>query len=541
MNSINNDINRFDGKYLKCIVSKYPSVLKFLANSGSMIVLQPQSEFIKQDISESINNGEYYITDKSNDGQQRNYVYLGDEFLASGYGFTTIQYRNSGERIIKSYDNTIRKLKKADSDEADTRFKEDEKIWGNFEKYVEINGGPIENTIINFDGDSTKKIKTRDIILYGEEAQYDDLSIEEVIVTIYDNNMYPYKSLNNTCIFPFGGNVSNIIIEIVGKDNDSGGLSYLEVLHDFHRKDSNYDENEGIIIKYDTDVDNKIIIPDNIDSQYNLHKWVYYKQLNDSLNELIIDEEKNNVIKDVYLYVKETPTANYKYYPGLLNRTYVGTDEKIHLVSSGNAIKNHKLSLGIKLNIKPQYYIFYNFKKDISLNNFNDDKILPLNMINEDYTTSIDIYIDNSNTTDVQIAVPINFALRKFNLVKNNINKFNLTGLVKKIKSNVLMRCPKSKINNDIYFCTNYDIYKFESDQPIESDVKINLEIVYDGKNQLNIIQKSFNELNNNFIENNTNELLNDEEFNNIYWMNNNKGDLIDRLNKSQENGIVKE
>jgi hypothetical protein len=71
--------------------------------------------------------------------------------------------------------------------------------------------------------------------------------------------------------------------------------------------------------------------------------------------------------------------------------------------------------------------------------------------------------------------------------------------------------------------------------------VKINLEIVYDGKNQLNIIQKSFNELNNNFIENNTSELINDEEFNNIYWMNNNKGDLIDRLDKSQENGIIKE
>ena len=381
MNSINNDINRFDGKYLKCIVSKYPSVLNFLANSGSMIILQPQSELIKQDISESINDGEYYITDKANDGQQRNYIYLGDEFLASGYGFTTIQYRNSGERIIKSYDNTIRKLKKADSDEADTRLKEDEKIWDNFKKYVETNGGPIENTIVNFDGDSTKKIRTRDIILYGEEAQYNDLSIDEVIVTIYDNDMYPYRSLNNTCIFPFGVNVSNIIIEIIGKDNDSGGLNYLEVLHDFHHKDFNYDENEGIIIKYDTDVDNKVVIEDNIDSQYNLHKWVYYKHLNDSLNELIIDEEKNNVIKDIYLYVKETPTANYKYYPGLLNRTYIGTNEKIHLISSGNAIKNHKLSLGIKLNIKPQYYIFYNFKEDILLNNFNDDKILPLNIV----------------------------------------------------------------------------------------------------------------------------------------------------------------
>ena len=104
-NNINNDINKFDGKYLKCIVSKYPSVIKFLANSGSMIVLQPQNEMINQDIKETNNNGEYYVETKSGENQQRNYIYLGNEFLASGYGFSTIQYRKTGERIIKSFDN----------------------------------------------------------------------------------------------------------------------------------------------------------------------------------------------------------------------------------------------------------------------------------------------------------------------------------------------------------------------------------------------------------------------------------------------------
>ena len=42
--SINNDINKFDGKYLKCIVSKYNSVLKYVANSGAMVVLQPTGD-----------------------------------------------------------------------------------------------------------------------------------------------------------------------------------------------------------------------------------------------------------------------------------------------------------------------------------------------------------------------------------------------------------------------------------------------------------------------------------------------------------------
>ena len=144
INNINNDINRFDGKYLKCVVSKYPSVLNFLANSGSMIVLQPQNELINQDIKETVEDGEYYIEAKNSEGKQRNYIYLGNEFLASGYGFSTIQYRNTGERIIRTYDNTIRALKKADANETKTRTDEDEKLWDNFKNYVAIDGGPIK-------------------------------------------------------------------------------------------------------------------------------------------------------------------------------------------------------------------------------------------------------------------------------------------------------------------------------------------------------------------------------------------------------------
>ena len=108
------------------------------------------------------------------------------------------------------------------------------------------------------------------------------------------------------------------------------------------------------------------MIEDNIDPIYNTQKWFYYKQLsNSSLTELIIDEEKNNVIKDIYLYVKETPETNYKFYPGLLNCKYLDinnnvTNERVELKSSGNAIKNHKLNLNTKLDIKPQYYIMYN-------------------------------------------------------------------------------------------------------------------------------------------------------------------------------------
>ena len=557
INNINNDINRFDGKYLKCVVSKYPSVLNFLANSGSMIVLQPQNELINQDIKETVKDGEYYIEAKNSEGKQRNYIYLGNEFLASGYGFSTIQYRNTGERIIKSYDNTIRALKKADADETKTRSDEDKKLWDNFKNYIAIDGGQIENTIINFDGDSNKRIRTRDIILYGEEAQYIDLKVNDVIITLYDNNGHSYKVENNECIFPFGAVVASISVEIIGQDNDSGGLNYLEVLHDFHHKDTNYDEHEGIIIKYDTDVDNKVVIEDNIDPQYNLHKWYYFKQLNSSTLEFIVDETKNNVIKDIFLYIKETPSANYKFYPGLLNCYYLDadnkrTDETVKLVSAGNAIKNHKINLGVTLNIKPQYYIKYNFSSSLSLDNFNDNNnIAPLNMIEDNFTTDVNIYLNHNSNKEykyIQIAVPINFSLRKLYLVKNNIEKFNLTGAVYKVKSNVPMPCPKSKSTSENYYTMKYDVYMFMSNTSISSDVNVLVEIVYDGKSDLSIERLTEEELTSQYTNNNvSNGLINDEEFNNLYWLNadryngNDNTELINKLNKTQENGIDKQ
>ena len=79
-NNISNDINKFDGKYLKCIVSKYKAVTNYLANSGSMIILQPGGDYIN-----------------------RNYMYLGDEFIASGYGFSTEEVQRNGERIVNIY------------------------------------------------------------------------------------------------------------------------------------------------------------------------------------------------------------------------------------------------------------------------------------------------------------------------------------------------------------------------------------------------------------------------------------------------------
>ena len=543
-NNINNDINRFDGKYLKCIISKYPSVINFLANSGSMIILQPQNDICHKNVKETVDlqNNETTVIIKNED-TQRNYIYLGNEFLASGYGFSTVDYRDSGERIIRTYDANIKNLKKADDDESKTRKNEDQKLWENFNKYVSINGGPIENTIVNING--TRGIKTKDIILYGEEAKYDDFEVENVIIKLYDHNSISYTVKDGEVIFPYGAIVSRIEIEIICKDNDSGGLNYLEVLHDFKHKDFEYDDNEGIIVKYDCDVDNQIL-NDNIDIRYNSHIIFYSKQLNNSLYELIIDDVKENVIKDIYLYIKKTPSLNYKYYPNLLNCTYINSTEHVKLISTGNAIKDHKIDLGTKLKIKPQYYIQYNFNGNVlSLQDFNDDNVKPLMMIDENNVSQIKILLNSGVYQNFNVAVPSNFSLRKFYLVKNNIHKFNLTGGVYKSKSSVIMPCPKSKqaiSDNDICYCMSYDIYSFNSSKQFDDNISIELEITYNETNQIGVIQYTKANVNNNFINSaSIKEYINDEEFNMLYWINADIYDnntLINKLNQAKENGI---
>ena len=89
-----NDITKFNDKYLKCVVTKYKSTTSdnALGNSGSLIIYQPAS-------GNSIN---------------RNYIYLGSEFVASGYGFSTEAVQRKAKKIVREYNGQIDKLNKSD-------------------------------------------------------------------------------------------------------------------------------------------------------------------------------------------------------------------------------------------------------------------------------------------------------------------------------------------------------------------------------------------------------------------------------------------
>ena len=142
-----NDISKFNNQYLKCIVTKYDSTVNavngYLANSGALIVYHPESE---TDTYTTIINGE-----EINTKYNRNYVYLGNEFLASGYGFLCKDMRDDAEKIVKNYDRTIKDIKDTIQNEKNDRISGDRSIREELNNYIKTNGF-IDNTKVNING-----------------------------------------------------------------------------------------------------------------------------------------------------------------------------------------------------------------------------------------------------------------------------------------------------------------------------------------------------------------------------------------------------
>lgn len=550
--SINNDINRFDGKYLKCVVSKYNSVLNYVANSGSLVVLQP--------------SGDEQSYGKGGTKYQRNYIYLGSEFLASGYGFLCKEMRNDAETIVLKYESDINALKEADAKEAKKRDERDTEIEEKINKLVKINGGPIENTVFRINKVS---IPTKDIILYGEEAHYSDLNIEKIQIgvsgnpgdsssynwiSIYNNGMNNDMSLNKIIYMPIGSQIKCVKVIITTNDNDSGGLQQLDILHDF--KNVNDESYEATIIKYDCDSENYIYDDsegdkDDNEKLFTLHQYVYTKYFtnNESSNSaLIINDIINDIIKGIRLTVAQTPVTKYKEYPALALKGY-------HIVSSGNIIRPHRLDLNIKIDIKAQYYVMMGYNLTIndltcfdnySYNKLNDPDENIKTVVNFNLDRSLYIQYMNNNKLNIYFGVPSNYAIQNIYLI-GGTEKYNITGMCKLINKFSYIQCPQTQTYNvtenstisEKKACIEYDFYELNI-KDVESNIThIELELYY--LNIENNVKTVTTDQYNRISLFNSPQYLNNEEFNSLYWVNGGDSSLAgDIINNANKNGIIK-
>ena len=516
-----NDISKFNNQYLKCIVTKYDSTVNavngYLANSGALIVYHPESE---TNTYTTIINGE-----EINTTYNRNYVYLGNEFLASGYGFLCKDMRDDAENIVKNYEGTIKDIKDAIQNEKNDRISGDRSIREELNNYIK-NNGFIDNTKVNING---KVINTKDLLLHGEEAKYENLEITNINIKINDNNDFKFD--DNNIYLPLGIAINSIEIEVEYNINDSGGIYKLEVLHKYDTFSSlNIDEEESIqsvVIKYDQDNNGNAT-----------EGTIKYKRIfKDGTNLNIITKNIQDFIQGFYIYVKETPKEKYKNYPRI--KEYFD----IEIPSTGNIIKNNVIQLLKHVNIIPLYSIHYIFSHDV--NNYSDIKdnfegqyklIDNVNEIKID-----DIPHNNTSNTPNNIfyfAIPSIYSINKVYAVDDQNIKYNWTGsiFINSVSNQLLTykNTDNENTNNENICVCNYNFYRLITSNGFNKckQIIIYVSLIEDNNdNGVALTNESDNELNNvSFI---FNESINDEDFNNLYWVSFKKNDTVVLIKKT--------
>lgn len=495
-----NDINKFNNQYLKCIVTKYKSTFNgnsYLANSGALIVYHADSEkdsYPTKDASGNIINNEYI----------RNYVYLGDEFLASGWGFLCKDMRDKAEYIVKTYDDTINALKKADEDEQNNRKLEDNKLWENFEKYIAYNGGYIDKTKVIING---RSIDTKDILLYGEEAKYKNLEVTNIELRINGE-----ICKDNIINLPLGTRIKNIDVYINYDINDSGGIDELEVLH----KNLNYinstsingNEIEAVIIKYDQD--------SNGNGEEGI---IHYKKIFTDSNPIYVTNKITDIIKGFYIKVKPTPTEKFKFYPRL-------KEKDIEIISTGNMIQENTIKVLQDITVIPYYSLCYKFvlrNELLTYNNIESNYNINTGLINKDNEIVIeDIpfqYADGQNQyTMLYIGIPSIYKIDKLYALDKDNYKYNWTGAI--LEKNTYVKLSTCKYTEgDKKYVTKYKLYRINDNNGfICSKIIIKVSLI-DVLTYENIEELTYERLTQDLlVETGTN--INDEEFNVLYWVN---------------------
>ena len=470
MNNNRQPITRYDGQYLKCVVTQYKATMNVLKNSGTLIVYQPQNENV-------------------------NYLYLGNELLASGFGVSTIQKRDVLEDVAdRYYDDYAYLTTYIDLSFAYTAYEVDE-LYAYLNNFIRVDGSVNLTKIVYWDDkyNTYKTANLRDIIFTGPEAEYKDANLESQKSIIYSINDVLYESNDEITYMPIGCGISYVTKEINIEKNDSGGVNKINVdltyYNSTHEKCSrstsqnisNFILDNGIYnIKYTNRYDNR-----------NYEYFVAQEGLND-----VIDEITLNITK----------TDDKKYYPELAKKD-------IYVYSETNLIQNHLLNIpGIK--IWGLHSIFYDYGTSDNLNvttinssTFTDNH---REMIHGDIVT----FEVEAQQNYIDILVPSNHIITKMEFLDNETYKtYNWTGS---------LLCALYKDNENLmklgkYMEMPYDVYRIVFSKGITNNGRVILHMTrlseeYDIEIQDNILADRSLSLARNLI-------LTDEDYNSMYWI----------------------
>jgi hypothetical protein len=511
----NNPINKYNSQYLKCIVTKYKSSIKLLANSGSLIVLKP------------------------NDNIDRSYVYLGNTFLASGYGFENEELLNKATTIVKTYDDTIDGLRNEDTSIRTDLSNKYNHLLNELTKYVQKDAenphdGDASNTYLFFNNGQTA-VKLIDVINHGRNALYDDIEIKKITKTVIteNNEFYVSDDLNaegnyeqtvqsSVLNLPIGTIIKKIKIRIEYDPHDAGLIYKLVV---GYAQQSTSDRPKNIYIVHDGNIPTQI-------SEYT-YETTFILDFADypQLNQYVVKDKDINVISKLSAIVSGTPKNKYKYYPELESKF------GIQILSTANAIQEYETRNLTSLTVHPLFYVKYHCdvesSMDQSYDNFNDhhgNLLTDERFINE--------FIDIPQLSKrITIAVPSVYKLINISYIPNSDSmeytgneEYNWSGSTS-IKNGV----------NIVYrsLCITCDIYSIEvqsntTDSNQLNSGKIKLSLVKVNDKTSNIIKTTSNKTSESDYISWPSKRMPNEIFDNIYWVNNDE----EKLNEIYRNGL---
>ena len=464
----NDKLLNLDGEKLQLYITKSKHLPKLLKNSGSLIVYKDEDL-------------EHY------GAQSSNYIYLGNEMIAGGWGFNNEEQKTTALEHLITLPIEIAGIQSRLSGEIYDRINGDQTTTNMFSFYVP-KGSPIDSTgennnnlyfsNENFDtsffinNNLSNPFYAKNLLSLLKPAEYKDLEVHHIsheckVGFFVGQEFVEYENTtmkDNICYVPYNSILERYTIGITYEKNDSGGIKSAHIAR--HVYTQNVENHTYHVYNYlldttDTILDNN----ENSSRTYFNIKWNSSYNTNDNVY-MLFDVSKDiteyDLIRDFNVIVKETPTSKYKKFPLL-------TDFELNSIE--NIIKEYTFPVET-IKFKPCYIFYYNNCVNGNVVN----KIIPENLrFNKtcNYKTydnhmmiigdKLEFYIDfgNSNSHFMSFALPSIYCIKDIYVMQNDESR-NVTGLFKVIKNMGISMNPFE--HNERYIKIPYNYYYMFSD-----------------------------------------------------------------------------
>ena len=529
---MNNKLLKLNNEYVKLYITSNETLPELLKNSGSLIVYHKNSNTsVGEDTSLTQSNGsnnsdssEHHINELSeltiesiNDSNNNgtNYLYLGNELIASGWGFDNIKQKNAAinylttlpthiNSIVEVLNNIINSI----NNDENLYITKDSDLGSYKDLYISTSNFPSS---ILVDKNNEKNILIKDLPQLLNKATYKEEEITKVEYSIVNEDGDNIEDKDN--------NINNIIRDDINKCfyvPYNYAKLYLQLKIKLNLNDVGNIKN----IKFNT-----YTIEINNNTNINTDNYIISIEKDNNTNNtqtITIAKKFTNIdnIIDPDIYITFNKTNNYKNYPD-------STDNSLNnLYSIENIIPEHTVKINNlfdRYKIIPKYEIYYSttLLENSSVTNIPeyDQPWAYIGNIQDFSIPSLNdfkkVLIVNENNVTFNIEITNNRYLLIFMIPKlYNINKIILCSSDNKIKQNIL---GEFKILYD-YGVNNiiYTIIDFDND----NNYYLKFEL---SKNNINNNTNTLSEININLLDqniiNNT-YYLSSDDFDGSHWFN---------------------